>query len=68
MSLASLAICAALAAGPAAGDGPPIVVGSKAFTESVILGEIVTQLAASRGAEAHHRREIGGTRILFSAL
>jgi osmoprotectant transport system permease protein len=34
----------------------------------VILGEIVTQLARRRGAAAEHRREFGGTRILFHAL
>ncbi|MHC4081411.1 MAG: ABC transporter permease/substrate-binding protein [Planctomycetota bacterium] len=45
-----------------------IVVGSKKFTESVILGEIARQTALLHGAEAQHRREIGGTRILFNAL
>ncbi len=44
------------------------MVGSKRFTESVILGEIVTQLAGALGVQAQHRREIGGTRILFNAL
>ncbi len=68
MSVASVAVCVALAAGPGAGDGPPVIVGSKRFTESVILGEIVTQLARSRGYAAEHRREIGGTRIRFAAL
>ncbi len=68
MSVASVAVCVAVAAGPGVGDGPPVIVGSKRFTESVILGEIVTQLAGSRGYAAEHRREIGGTRILFAAL
>jgi osmoprotectant transport system permease protein len=45
-----------------------IVIGSKKFTESVILGEIARQTALLHGAEAEHRREIGGTRILFNAL
>ncbi|NNL66695.1 MAG: ABC transporter permease subunit, partial [Myxococcales bacterium] len=43
-------------------------VGSKKFTESVILGEIASQLAATSGARAEHRRELGGTRILWNAL
>jgi osmoprotectant transport system permease protein len=34
----------------------------------VILGEILTQLAATTGAEVEHRSELGGTRILWSAL
>jgi len=45
-----------------------VTVGSKAFTEGVILGEIVTQLARSSGAAAVHRRELGGTQVLWNAL
>jgi osmoprotectant transport system permease protein len=45
-----------------------ITVGSKKFTENVILGEILTQLAGSAGVRARHRRELGGTRVLWSAL
>lgn len=43
-------------------------VGSKKFTEAVILGEIATQLARADGLPAEHRRELGGTRILWNAL
>lgn len=50
-------------------DGTPgVTVGSKKFTESVILGEIIAQIARSDGAEAEHRRELGGTRVLWSGL
>lgn len=49
-------------------EGGVVKVGSKKFTESVILSEIATQLARSRGVAAEHRRELGGTRILFEAL
>jgi osmoprotectant transport system permease protein len=53
----------------AAGAEAPVNIGSKAFTESVILGEVVTQLSRARGAtDVHHRRELGGTRIVFNAL
>jgi osmoprotectant transport system permease protein len=45
-----------------------ITVGSKKFTENVILGEIVTQIARSEGISAKHRRELGGTRVLWSGL
>lgn len=45
-----------------------ITVGSKKFTENVILGEIVTQIARSEGLGARHRRELGGTRVLWSGL
>jgi osmoprotectant transport system permease protein len=46
----------------------PVVVGSKVFTESVILGEVATQLLRSSGQDVEHRREIGGTRVLWSAM
>ena len=45
-----------------------VTVGSKVFTESVVLGEVATQLARSTGAEAEHRREVGGTRVVWEAL
>jgi osmoprotectant transport system permease protein len=44
------------------------VFGSKAFTESVILGELASQLTHAAGYEAEHRRQLGGTRVLWSAL
>lgn len=68
----SWALCAGIAASaaPAAATQQPaaVVIGSKKFTESVILGEIAGQIAAGMGLRAEHRREIGGTRILFNAL
>jgi len=45
-----------------------VQVGSKKFTESVILGEIAAQVVRSEGVAATHRRELGGTRIVFEAL
>lgn len=46
----------------------PVRVGSKQFTESVVLGEIVAQALERQGLSAVHRRELGGTRVLFDAL
>ncbi len=43
-------------------------VGSKAFTESVVLGEILVQLARESGAHALHRQALGGTRLMWAAL
>ncbi|MFO7982530.1 MAG: glycine betaine ABC transporter substrate-binding protein [Desulfuromonadales bacterium] len=43
-------------------------VGSKKFTEGVITGELATQLIRSTGTPTVHRREMGGTRVLWSAL
>ncbi len=47
---------------------PQIQVGSKKFTESVVLGELAAHVARQSGAEATHRRELGGTRVVWSAL
>lgn len=48
-------------------------VGSKKFTESVILGELITQLiddalGANDDVTVDHRSELGGTPILWNAL
>jgi osmoprotectant transport system permease protein len=47
---------------------PQVTVGSKNFTESVILGEIIAHLVRNGGGEAVHRAELGGTQILWKAL
>jgi osmoprotectant transport system permease protein len=47
---------------------PTIRVGSKTFTESVILGEIAAQLLKDADVPTLHRRELGGTQVLFHAL
>lgn len=45
-----------------------IGIGSKSFTESVILGEVLSHLVRSTGARTEHRAELGGTQILWQAL
>ncbi|HEX9808752.1 MAG TPA: glycine betaine ABC transporter substrate-binding protein, partial [Alphaproteobacteria bacterium] len=62
MSRAVLAVLFLLAALPVRAEGPEIRIGSKKFTESVILGEMARILATEAGARAVHRRELGGTR------
>ncbi|HET7268150.1 MAG TPA: glycine betaine ABC transporter substrate-binding protein, partial [Oleiagrimonas sp.] len=47
---------------------PTVVIGSKNFTESVVLGEIARLTAREDGLQAQHRRSLGGTRILWRAL
>jgi osmoprotectant transport system permease protein len=43
-------------------------IGSKKFTESVILGEAARLLIGAAGLKARHRRELGGTTVLWNAL
>jgi len=45
-----------------------ITVASKKFTESVILGEILSQLIRTKGHHVIHKKELGGTRVLWDAL
>ncbi|RTL46923.1 MAG: ABC transporter permease subunit [Burkholderiales bacterium] len=47
---------------------PALQVGSKRFTESYILGEVVTQTLRSQGLAAEHRQGLGNTAILAAAL
>jgi osmoprotectant transport system permease protein len=58
----------ALLALPAWAQSKPVRIGSKQFTESVILGEIARLGARDAGIDAMHRRELGGTAILWKAL
>lgn len=53
---------------PDAGAADTVVVGSKRFTESYILGEIVRQTLADAGVAAAHRQGLGNTGILEQAL
>src|SRR5690348_4515620 len=62
---ASLAIWVPLQAAHAA---ETVAIGSKNFTESVVLGEIARLAAREHGIDAQHRRSLGGTRILWRAL
>ncbi len=45
-----------------------VVIGSKKFTESVLLGELLRLELERDGVAAEHRRELGGSRVLFEAL
>jgi osmoprotectant transport system permease protein len=51
-----------------AADDLTVKIGSKVHTEGVILGELVTHLVNHVGGKAIHRRELGGTQVLWKAL
>jgi osmoprotectant transport system permease protein len=46
----------------------PIIVGSKKFTESYVLGEIARRALNDAGVATEHRQGMGGTIILWQAL
>jgi osmoprotectant transport system permease protein len=51
-------------------ETPVVRVGSKVFTEGVLLGEMIADLVRVAGVRAEHRetRGLGGTRVLWNAL
>src|SRR6185436_13093211 len=59
---------AALLASAFAAHGETLRVGSKRFTESYILGEVLIQTVKRAGASAEHKPGLGNTGIVFSAL
>src|SRR6201987_5445595 len=62
-------LAAALVAVPAVLAAPTLNVGSKRFTESYILGEIVKQTAIAAGeTNAVHQQGLGNTAIVLNAL
>ncbi|MBD3161673.1 MAG: ABC transporter permease subunit [Candidatus Eisenbacteria bacterium] len=68
-----IAICCALsfallATDAVRGDASPVRAGSKAFAESWILAEACALLGRETGAEVGHRRNLGGTEIVYEAL
>lgn len=61
-----LLLCAGLLAAEA--GAKEVVVGSKRFTESYILGELVRQTLAGAGVAAVHRQGLGNTAVMEQAL
>ena len=63
-------MAASFGAAPALAEAPvrPIVVASKNFTESYILGEALAQLLTSAGFPVEHKLGLGGTKICYDAL
>jgi osmoprotectant transport system permease protein len=53
---------------PALACAQTVRIGSKQFTESVILGELARASSRQVGVAAEHKRELGGTSILWTAL
>lgn len=52
----------------ASGAAAALTVGSKRFTESFVLGELIVETARRAGAAAEHRPGLGNTAIVYGAL
>lgn len=71
--LALLAACGFLpriTSGPAAArqDKPTVTIGSKDFTEQVLVGEMLAQLLEAEGYPVERQLNLGGTAIVHQAL
>lgn len=51
-----------------AAETEPVLIGSKRFTESYVLGELATRVLHETGVPAEHRQGMGGTIVLWEAL
>lgn len=66
--LLALAIALALLASAGPVHAATLKVGSKRFTESYILAEIIVKLARQAGIDAVHEQGLGGTAVTYRAL
>lgn len=69
----ALAVVLAFAAGAAvwasgAARGRDVIVGSKNFTEQIVLGELIAQVIEREGLQVERRFNLGGTAIAHQAL
>ncbi len=64
----SLLIAALFLLSVISASADPVIVGSKKFTESYVLGEIAKHTLTAAGIPAEHRQGMGGTIILWQAL
>ncbi|PSQ68777.1 MAG: hypothetical protein BRD26_07560, partial [Bacteroidetes bacterium QH_1_64_81] len=70
VSLLSSLLLLALFTAPTHGQATDstLAVGSKKFTENVLLGWMGTHLMRAEGLSVTHREELGGSRFLWEAL
>jgi osmoprotectant transport system permease protein len=69
MLLCALALGASVSVAASNGDGAPLRIGSKRFTESYILAEMLAQQAAPHARTAPQVRQgLGNTAIVYEAL
>ena len=68
LSLAAALLLSASAFAQAPNEGDPIVVGSKQFTEQIVLGKVIVQLLEDADYEVTDRTNLGGTAVARDAL
>jgi osmoprotectant transport system substrate-binding protein len=64
----ALALVGAAAVLPSCGRGKRVTVGSKNFTEQLLLGEMYAQILTAHGVPVERRLNLGGTQIAMASL
>jgi osmoprotectant transport system substrate-binding protein len=64
----ALALIGAAAAVASCSRGPRVTIGSKNFTEQLLLGEMYAQILAAHGVPVERRLNLGGTEIAMASL
>ena len=67
-TMAGLALLPACSSRTANGGGPAVKIGSKNFTEELILGELYARLLESGGMPVERKLNLGSTQIAMGAL
>lgn len=60
--------CSVLDTGSGSGGQDAITIGSKDFTENILLGHMFSQLLESKGIPTNQKFNLGGTSVVFSAM
>jgi osmoprotectant transport system substrate-binding protein len=63
-----LAVLLAVFAGNAVAAGPPVVLGTKNFSEEYILGQLYKQALEAKGFTVSYKENIGSTELIDAAL
>ncbi|MBB2758583.1 UNVERIFIED_ORG: osmoprotectant transport system permease protein [Xanthomonas campestris] len=66
--IARVLLAVALLIASVGAQAAQVTIGSKNFTEAVLLGEIAAAAGQRDGVDVQHRAQLGGTRILWRAL
>jgi osmoprotectant transport system permease protein len=62
------ALLVVLCVAAVAGGQETLTIGSKSFTESVLLGELLAERARQEGLAVEHKASLRGTRLVFEAV
>lgn len=60
--------CSVLDTGSGTGGEDAVTIGSKDFTENILLGQMFSQLLEAKGIHTNQKFNLGGTSVVFAAM